>query len=34
MGTLLKVVGAVVVGGILLIVCWANGVIEFPWPFA
>ena len=31
---MLKAVGVVVVAGVLLIVAWANGVIEFPWPFA
>lgn len=31
---MLKLLGGVVVLGVLLIVAWANGVIEFPWPFA
>lgn len=29
-----KLLGAVVVAGILLIIGWASGGIEFPWPFA
>jgi hypothetical protein len=29
-----KLIGGVVALGVLLIVAWANGVIEFPWPFA